>query len=317
MKHLENRLVLHRFLCREFGYTHLTEMLDRLRNVPAGYDADGESYYFRGLYPDPGKAKIKPENLAEYDVEISALSRRLRMTSEHGREWKPHQYLALLFAEHYLRCYFDDPERLRDDLNTAKRQERLTASMTDYTLEDLRTVAVQSATGSGKTLIMHAHILQFRRLAKNPPNNIILVTPNEQLSVQHESDLLTSHLPARLFSSEAGADLLAPVEIIDLNKLAEKKGVKRVAVSDFGDNNLVLVDEGHLGATGKTWRARRAELARGGFTFEYSATFNQIVANDKGLRDTYGKSLLFDYSTAISMQTVMAKIIPFPICHRR
>ena len=298
MTPLENRLVLHRFLCREFGYRGLADMLERLREVSAGFDANGESHYLRGLYPDPGRAAIPTEELADYDAEIAALSRRLRMTPEHGRAWKPHQWLALLFAERYLRRYFDDPERLRDDLNYAKRQDPLTRPMPDYTAADLRTVAVQSATGSGKTLVMHAHILQYRRLARaagKPPRNAILVTPNEQLSAQHERELLANNLPARQFSSEASADLLAPIEIIDLNKLAEKQGVKRVAVSDFGDNNLVLVDEGHLGASGKVWRERRAELARGGFTFEYSATFNQIVGKDDGLREAYGKSLLFDY----------------------
>ena len=170
--------------------------------------------------------------------------------------------------------------------------------MPDYTAEDLRTVAVQSATGSGKTLVMHAHILQYRRIAGEAgkaPRNVILVTPNEQLSEQHDRELRASNLSARIFSSEAGADLLRPVEIVDVNKLAEKQGVKRVAVRDFGDNNLVLVDEGHLGASGKVWRERRSELAEGGFTFEYSATFNQIVGRDDALRDAYGKSLLFDY----------------------
>ena len=298
MTSLENRLVLHRFLCREFGYSDLSAMLDRLRDVPIGFTAGGESEYAKALYLNPERAGIAPDRFADYDAEIAALSRRLRMTAERGRGWKPHQWLALLFAEHYLRRYFEDPERLRDDLNRAKRQEPLTRPMPDYTEADLRTVAVQSATGSGKTLVMHAHILQYRRLASEAgasPNNVILVTPNEQLSVQHERELRASNLPARLFSSEAGADLLAPIEIIDLNKLAEKKGVKRVAVSDFGDNNLVLVDEGHLGASGKVWRQRRAELARGGFAFEYSATFNQIVGSDEGLRDAYGKCLAFDY----------------------
>ena len=298
MTPLENRLVLHRFLCREFGYDDLAAMLDRLRDVPAGFAAGGESEYALQLRPNPARATIVPDRFADYDAEIAALSRRLRMTAERGRGWKPHQWLALLFAEHYLRRYFDDPEALRDALNDAKRQDPLTRPMPDYTVAHLRTVAVQSATGSGKTLVMHAHILQYLRLARaagRPPNNVILVTPNEQLSAQHERELMASNLPARLFSSEVGADLLAPIEIIDLNKLAEKKGVKRVAVSDFGDNNLVLVDEGHLGASGKVWRQRRAELARGGFAFEYSATFNQIVGSDEGLRDAYGKCLLFDY----------------------
>ena len=298
MTPLENRLVLHRFVCREFGYDDMAAMLDRLRGVPAGFAAGGESEYARALYINPDKAKVGPDRFAGYDAAIAETSRRLRMTDAHGREWKPHQYLALLFAEHYLHRYFENAERLREELNAAKRQDPLTEQMPDYAVEDLRTVAVQSATGSGKTLVMHAHILQYRRLARaagKSPNNVILVTPNEQLSAQHERELRSSNLPVRLFSNEAGADLLAPVEIIDLNKLAEKKGVKRVAVSDFGDNNLVLVDEGHLGASGKVWRERRAELAHDGFTFEYSATFNQVIGKDGGLRDAYGKCLLFDY----------------------
>ena len=298
MTRLANRLILHRFLCREFGYGDLASMLGRLRDVPAGFDAGGQSEYAKALYLNPDRAGISSGRFADYDAEIAALSRRLRMTVERGRAWKPHQWLALLFAEHYLRRYFEDAEALLDALNDAKGHDPLTLQMPDYTAADLRTVAVQSATGSGKTLVMHAHILQYRRLAcaaGRPPNNVILVTPNEQLSVQHERALLASNLPARLFSSEAGASLLAPVEIIDLNKLAEKKGIRRVAVSDFGDNNLVLVDEGHLGASGKVWRERRTELARGGFAFEYSATFNQIIARDDDLRDVYGKCLLFDY----------------------
>ena len=298
MTPLENRLVLHRFLCREFGHGDLAAMLDRLRDVPAGFVAGGESEYARALYLNPDRAGIAPDRFADYDAEIANLSRRLRMAGDRGRGWKPHQWLALLFAEHYLRRYFEDPEALRDALNDAKRRDPLTRPMPDYAAADLRTVAVQSATGSGKTLVMHAHILQYRRLAGaagRRPNNVILVTPNERLSAQHERELRESNLPARLFSAEAGTDLLGPIEIVDINKLAEKKGVKRVAVGDFGDDNLVLVDEGHLGASGKVWRALRAELARGGFAFEYSATFNQIAARDDGLRDAYGKCLLFDY----------------------
>ena len=298
MTPLENRLVLHRFLCREFGYPDLAAMLERLRDDSAGASASGESFYFRSLFPDPARTKIAPERLTAYDTAIAETGGQLRMTPEHGRGWKPHQWLALLFAEHYLRLYFEGPERLRAALNAEKRRDALTARMPDYTAEELRTLAVQSATGSGKTLVMHAHILQYRRIARaagKPPRNVILVTPNEQMSAQHERELQESNLPARIFSSEAGADLLRPVEIIDVNKLAEKQGVKRVAVRDFGDNNLVLVDEGHLGASGKVWRRLRGELAEGGFTFEYSATFNQIVGKDGALLNTYGKSLLFNY----------------------
>ena len=299
---LQNRLVLHRFICHEFGYLEgMAEMLGRLRGLSAtSLHAGDESEYATALwmYRHRDRAKVTREQFVEYDANIAALSRRLRMTGEHGRAWKSHQYLALLFTEHYLSRYFADPEKLRAELNEAKHRNRLTWPMPDYTPDDLRTVAVQSATGSGKTLVMHAHILQYRHWldrAGKRLNNVILVTPNEQMSAQHERDLRESGLHARIFSGDAAADLFAPIEIIDLNKLAERKGVKRVAVRDFGENNLVLVDEGHLGASGKVWRERRGELARGGFAFEYSATFNQIAGKDESLRDAYGKCLLFDY----------------------
>ena len=298
---LQNRLALHRFVCREFGYEDMDTMLERLADAASDSAANGENEYAQALYLNPDRAAITPDQLAEYAANIAAHSRRLRITADHGRTWKPHQYLALLFTEHYLRCYFDDPEALRADLNDAKNKHPSTASLPDYEPDDLRTLAFQSATGSGKTLLMHAHILQYRHYlneAGGRLNNVVLVTPNEQMSVQHEREMRASGLPARLFSSEVGSELFAPVEIIDLNKLAEKKGVKRVAVADFGDDNLVLVDEGHLGASGKVWREHRRELSRGGFAFEYSATFNQITSKpgNADLLDAYGKCLLFDYS---------------------
>ena len=297
---LQNRLVLHRFTCREFGYENLRAMLDRLRDVSAQFTAKGESEYARVLYLDPNLTRVSPQQLSEYDANIAALSRKLRMNGEDGRVWKSYQYLALLFTEHYLDRYFDDPEKLCRDLNLFKNGDRQVAMLPKYESDDLRTIAFQSATGSGKTLLMHAHILQYRHYMGRSGgrlNNIVLLTPNEQMSEQHERELRASRLRARLFSAETGADLSSHVEIIDLNKLAEKKGVKRVAVQDFGDDNLVLVDEGHLGASGKVWRERRKELSRGGFTFEYSATFNQVVSKkDKELLDAYGKCLLFDYT---------------------
>ena len=271
-------------------------MLDRLRDA----QADGESGYAGALYLNPARARVSPREFADYDAHIAALSRRLRMTAAHGRTWKPHQWLALLFTERYLDRYFGDAEALCAALDEAREADPLARRMPPYAVAALGTVAFQSATGSGKTLLMHAHILQYRYYlarAGRRLNNVVLVTPDERMSAQHEREMRESGLHARLFSSEAGADLLAPVEIVDLNKLAERKGVKRVAVTDFGPDNLVLVDEGHLGASGKVWRQRRRELARGGFTFEYSATFNQIAGpRDEDLLHAYGKCLLFDYA---------------------
>ena len=300
MTPLQSRIVLHRFICQEFGYKDLRAMLDSLDGVPAGFTPNGESEYAQALYLNPNLANVTTAQLSDYDANIVNHSRKLRMSEEDGRGWKSYQFLALLFTEHYLNRYFSDPERLCADLNIAKAGDHHAAMMPDYEPEDLRTIAFQSATGSGKTLLMHAHILQYQYYLDRSGgrlNNTVLLTPNEQLSLQHERELRVSGLRARLFSAESGADIFSPIEIIDLNKLAEKQGIKRVAVQDFGDNNLVLVDEGHLGASGKVWRERRKELSRGGFTFEYSATFNQVVSKkDAELLDAYGKCLLFDYT---------------------
>ena len=300
MATLENRLVLHRFMCRQFGYFDMNEMLNELRDVPGSFVATGLSEFARALYLNPSRAHVTHEQLAMYDANIVAFSDRLHMTEKHGRVWKPHQYIALLFTEHYLRRYFEEPEALRAELNGARSQQQEMMATPEYTPDDLRVLAFQSATGSGKTLLMHAHILQYRyylERAGGRLNNIVLLTPNEQMSEQHQRELHASGVRARLFASDASADLFQPVEIIDLNKLAEKKGVKRVAVADFGDDNLVLVDEGHLGTSGKVWRQRRRELSSGGFSFEYSATFNQVVqGKDPDLLHAYCKCLIFDYA---------------------
>lgn len=76
-------------------------------------------------------------------------------------------------------------------------------------------------------------------------------------------------------------------------------GDKTVAIDAFEGNNLVLVDEGHRGATGGeegAWMRFRNALCEAGFSFEYSATFGQAVKGNKALTDLYARSILFDYS---------------------
>ena len=290
---LRQKLALSAFVCRVFGGWTTRDLLNRLDQK---VDGDGS------LTPGARVAALRlPEGwrappLEEYDRNIQRHERRLRLTSEHGRSLKPHQYLALLFTEYYLERYFTDPAKLLEDLNEhlgSKHRE-----LPRYVPADLETLAFQSATGSGKTLLMHVHIEQYRHYAERAGRrvrSVILLTPNERMSEQHRREMGASGLRGRLFSPAAPRDLFRTVEIFDINKLAEKKGIKRVAVSEFGSDNLVLVDEGHLGASGKAWRQRRAALGRGGFSFEYSATFDQIVGKDAGLLNSYAKSVLFDY----------------------
>ena len=76
-------------------------------------------------------------------------------------------------------------------------------------------------------------------------------------------------------------------------------GDKTIAIDAFEGNNLVLVDEGHRGASGGeegAWMRFRNALCEKGFSFEYSATFGQAVKGNRALTDLYAKSILFDYS---------------------
>jgi superfamily II DNA/RNA helicase len=62
--------------------------------------------------------------------------------------------------------------------------------MKPYTADDLNKVCYQNATGSGKTLVMHVNLLQFRHYAREADradelSRVILLTPNEALSKQH------------------------------------------------------------------------------------------------------------------------------------
>jgi hypothetical protein len=161
------------------------------------------------------------------------------------------------------------------------------------------------ATGSGKTLLMHAHILRYRRFLQahgrsHELNRIILLTPNEGLSQQHLREFENAGIEAEIFNKD-GRGLFAgqAVEILEVTKLKDEMGEKTVAVDAFEGNNLVLVDEGHRGASSGgegAWMKSRNALCERGFSFEYSATFGQAVKGSASLTDTYARSTLIDYS---------------------
>ncbi|MCL6638980.1 MAG: restriction endonuclease subunit R, partial [Firmicutes bacterium] len=158
-------------------------------------------------------------------------------------------------------------------------------------------------------------ILQYRHYLNRSGrarelNRVILLTPNEGLSLQHLEEFKLSGLPARIFKKENTSKIarvfvssLFPeetsgreeIEIIDINKLRDEMGEKTVAVDAFEGNNLVLVDEGHRGSSGEEWKAKRDKLCAGGFSFEYSATFGQAMKKSSLVQE-YARCILFDYS---------------------
>ena len=298
---LESQLALNRYVCACFGFETTQDLLAEFKDLRD--ETPGDTWHpVLNRIAERAGITLDPSTLRQYGVNIRAHSEQLRIGAGHLRNWKPHQYIALLLAEFYLHCWFEDTDELCRKLNLFKNVGDSIRHLPDYATGDLATLAFQSATGSGKTLIMHAHLLQYRHYAKRygrTIDNIYLVTPDADMSVQHLRELRQSRIAAGLFRKDASTGFagLQPVQIIDIHKLGDQTKDVVVDVRELGTRNLVLVDEGHLGKAGTeaVTRQRRGKLAADGFTLEYSATFNQIVEKEE-LLSHYSKCLLFDYS---------------------
>ena len=256
---------------------------------------------------------LSNEDLRRYDANILQHTGVINAHRPEPISWRYFQYLALLATEVYLDRWFHDRAGLLAELNEALEQfnadQNDNEQLPPYEEDDLRKIAFWCATGSGKTLLMHVNILQYqwymeRYGRRSDIEHILLLTPNEALSNQHLEEFRLSGIAATLFDKSSGALYRrSEVQVIDIHKLSDEMGEKTVAVDAFGDNNLLLVDEGHLGASGsnqseRQWLRYRNALCAGGFDFEYSATFGQAMAasGDDALRQQYAKCILFDYS---------------------
>ena len=314
------KLVLNQWMLSLFGVDKFEKLAEQLRNEGLeGLDANNVHRFHHAITAQLfNLTQLSTETLLEYDQNIVRHTQRLnekRLT--HGEEpitWKYFQYLALLFSEIYLDRYFRDPKGLLAALNEQVanynngQPEADQVAPLDSEAEawpQLNKLVFWMATGSGKTLVMHAHIHQFQHyLAKHGRsrelNRIILLTPNEGLSKQHLDEFGKSGIYAELFNKDGrGLFTGKAVEILEVTKLRDKEKETTVAVEAFEGNNLVLVDEGHRGASGGgdgAWMRFRNALCEKGFSFEYSATFGQAVKGNPKLADLYAKNILCDYS---------------------
>lgn len=269
---------------------------------------------------------IAVDRLVEYEQNLLEHTQVINTSRlHHGQPtivWKYHQYLALLFTELFLDHYFHDAGALRDEINARivshnqsapSVDDRVDAYATEESPRDqLARLAFWCATGSGKTLLMHMHVRQFRQYhgrafaAGRWPklDQIILVTPNEGLSRQHTEEFEQSGFDVAVVGEHGVDGLFAEqyrgaIKILDIHKFRDEHGPGTVATESFEGCNLVLVDEGHRGAgSGKegAWVSRRDELSKSGFCFEYSATFKEAVQGDEEMRNRYARCILFDYA---------------------
>lgn len=314
------KLVLNQWMLSLFKVKRFEDLAEHLRNeAQEGLDEHNVHHFHHALTAQLfNMTELTTELLLEYDENIVRHTMRLnerRITrGEESIVWKYFQYLTLLFTEIYLDRYFSDPDALLRELNiqvAAYNVEKSEADqITPFDEEaeawpQINKLAYWSATGSGKTLLMHVNILQYQFYLKKyghrrELNRILLLTPNEGLSQQHLREFDAAGIEAELFSKD-GRGLFSShaVEILEVTKLREEAKEKTIAIDAFENNNLVLVDEGHRGTSGGeegAWIKARNALCEKGFSFEYSATFGQAVKGKPNLISLYAKCTLFDYS---------------------
>ncbi|HPT01404.1 MAG TPA: DEAD/DEAH box helicase family protein [Bacteroidales bacterium] len=302
---LNKQLILFRYILRQFGYDTFDSLREEFNTRETGTNSSGHTF-FASILLNRSEKLIENQTIFTYDEAIQGYEKKLRENrAEPFLSFKYYQWFSLLFTEYYLDQYSQDPETFVSNLNAYKHASKDFKIIEDYTAADLRKLAFWMATGSGKTLIMHCNYWQ---IVKYFPDweNIILITPNEGLSRQHYDDLTASGIPAKLYSGseeslKTGDDEILILEITKLVKEKSGEGVS-VDVDHFAEyKNLVFIDEGHKGQKSeeRAWKGLREHITRGegSFTFEYSATFGQIIsAGTQDLLQEYGRAIIFDYS---------------------
>ena len=329
-----DKLVLNQWLISQFGIDPLVPHMDHgrvvrplsalaktLRDCQEGIGPDNFHHFYAALKTHwQPQALIHPDELLQYEQNMVEHTLWLNADRERAIEWKYYQWLSLLFTEVYLDRYFRDPQGLLVSLNNFVTrfnvhwagQKVPNTGIDPYTRDELNKLCLQNATGSGKTLLMHVNFRQFGHYARahkqaDAVSRSLLITPNEGLSEQHAQEMRQSGIEVGrlvldnndMYKSELGH--LSRVDFIEITKLGEKDGPTSIATRSLGDQNLILVDEGHRGM-GKSeedgWYKQRTLLTEKGFAFEYSATFKQAVkaAGNPKIEQAYAKSVLFDYS---------------------
>lgn len=271
---LSQQLTLARWLLRQLGVASLDELpWQELREQEASRAPDYLGALVRAL---PPKRSWGDEYLAVLDAGVRASTAAI----DGGRDlrWKPFQYLALLLSEGALRASWSGGPYPGGDR-----------------------LALWLATGAGKTLLMHAQLRQHQRLSaafgRPEPDRVVLVAPNRALVDQHLERLARSGIPAARLASGRGLPD-GVVGVLEITRLRSPAGPTTIDPATLAGRNLVLVDEGHRGnrtADGE-WRRHREVLGRGGFVYEYSATFGGAATSE--LAAEYGRSIALAWPIA-------------------
>lgn len=289
------------------GKPSLDVVAQRLADLPEGVNDDGRTVCCDELLTWSGLDPYLFAHLEAYDERIRGYMEHLnRKRKGTPIELKYFQYLPVLLTEYYLDRHFHDRSSFLREMTAFCWPYAKKLGHSDYvpTKASLTRIAIQMATGSGKTHLIAINYLQFLHYNRGPNQipieNVLLITPNETLSKQHLEELDQSDVPAALYLPDVGLGLFDSgprIQVTEITKFRAQTSGKGVSIDlrSFGDRNLIFVDEAHRGSSGKTWHDYRDDLARRGFTFDYSATLEQAVNGNADLTRTYAQSLVFNY----------------------
>ncbi len=152
------------------------------------------------------------------------------------------------------------------------------------------------ATGSGKTVIMKANIVDYFEYIrdKNPQEiEIIITSPLKELINQLQSEM------GEFFTNKFFRDFKLSYKIETTQGLISRYENESHEIIGENQYRLLLVDEAHIGLASKEKGAFvniRNELTKNisnSFMFEYSATFYDV--KDKKQIDDYANRIVFEY----------------------
>ena len=226
-----NKLLLNQWLVSLFGIEPLAENKLRGQDVRPfhlladpikaprleGLDHDNLHHFYHALVNSNlfgnDQCALSKEQILLYEENIVRHTQVINEKRHRPVVWKYYQWLSLLFTEVYLDRFFNDSHVLLDALNSFverfNQHWRDYADVPAYELEDLNKICLQNSTGSGKTLLMHVNVLQYRHYATqygktNALSRIILLTPNSDLSKQHRDEFHESGISAGEYLASRG-----------------------------------------------------------------------------------------------------------------
>ncbi|MFA5527579.1 MAG: DEAD/DEAH box helicase family protein [Peptostreptococcales bacterium] len=301
---LKSYLILNKYICSLFGLNNIDDFRKLLNsNVSEGINQNKRFYYTDVLLSLNISDDFR-QKLNQYDENIQEYLNQINKTRYPPIVLKYFQYLAILFTEIYLDNYYNNFDSFYNDYLKfiIKKESQDKVVYPKPNRKYMNKLCFWSATGSGKTIIMHINFLQIQKYNQKF-DNFLLITPNEGLTLQHLKDLKLSNIESKIFEAQRTLDdwvLKNPLKVIDIHKIKNEvssQDGKTIPVEAFGENNVVFVDEGHKGSSSeeKTWvNLRKRLVSKNGFTFEYSATFGEITSDDNTFSE-YASTIIFDY----------------------